>query len=96
LGPRGVTARVLAEGEVAVEQAMLLGRHLHRAETLLAEQLVDGARVRAALEIADGVDPRAFDFEGADADVRGSRSAQRHQLMGVDRQVVGRERGRRI
>jgi len=87
-----VSGVVRAECDVAIDQCSFNWRKLTSAEILLAQQAVDRACPHSTEEHPFGVHPTTFHFRGAGADKNRTRRAQRYQLVGINGQIVGRQR----
>ena len=91
----GVAALVLPEGELAGGDRRLQRGELRRAEVLLSQQPENRSGGNRRQEASALVDPLPFGpraGRGTIADERRPRRAHCDQLVGVDRQVVRRER----
>jgi hypothetical protein len=84
-----VAAAVLSERDVSVDERRLHRRKLGRAETLLAQELVDRTGTDRSQEHSLRIDPAAFDLWRSHADEHGPRCAQCDQLVRVHGQIAG-------
>ena len=94
-----MSGAVLAEGQVAVENAGFRGRECAGAQIFPAEETVDGTRGDARQECAARIDPGIgmgdvdSGIDGVSgAEEYGTRRAEGDQLVGIDGQVAPLER----
>src|SRR5689334_11606939 len=86
-----MSAAVRAEGDVSICNGSFDGRKIRGSEIFLPQQTVDRTGTDSAEEHPFGIYPAAFDFRCTCADENRSRSAQRDQFVGIDRQIIGCE-----
>jgi hypothetical protein len=83
---------MLPERDLAAHEAGLHRRIVGGSQILLPEQPVHGTGADAGEKHPLRVDPTALDLERPGTDEHRPRRAERHELVGVHRQVVRRER----
>src|SRR5690606_14046093 len=89
---RRVAALMHPEGDLAIEEAGLIPLHPPTAQSLLAEQLINRARVYTGQKHPTRIHPVPFYIRRARADEDGSRRGESDELVRVDGQVVRCER----
>src|SRR4051812_22520684 len=86
-----MSAIVLPESDLTVEQSFFLWWKFSRPEILFSEQGIDGTGVYTCQEHASCIHPLTFDSWRAYTDEYRPRRAKRYQLMRVHRKIVWRQ-----
>src|SRR5437868_837726 len=80
-----------AKGDVALDERCLDGWKLSSTKALLSEKTVHRASPYCTQKHSPCIHPSTFDVGRSSTYEHRTRRAQRNQLVGIDRQIIGRQ-----